>query len=468
MSIKPHFLDYFFNPDSIAVVGATANTESLNYNLFGNLIKFKYEGRLYPVNPNTREILGIKTYSDLTDIDDQIDLVVSAVPAERTLDVIKSCVKKKVKGVVLVSGGFSEVGGDGAGLQDTIATMLKQNGIRATGPNTLSPVNSYRNLMISFHTIDYLRRGNVSFIFQSGMYDPRLNWLFNTFHLGVNKILDLGNKMDVNEVDALEYLSQDEATKVIAIHMETIKGDSKRFVHILQETTKKKPVIILKSGRTPAGARAAMSHTASIIQGNDVILDSVFRQTGVLRAQNLDELFNFAKAFDYLGRMNGNRCMIAPFAGGEGVIAADLCEQEGLKLAESTPEMKSSLKKIFPPWDIPINPLDLGVCVQFNQPEKMFDGFFKAVVENGNIDCIFMHPPSLGFVEPSAEIIQSFIMTRERGIPLVIWRVLMADQLLPIIEVLESHSIPVFRSMAEAIKAVSAVYHYSKFTKTSG
>ena len=463
MKAKSHFLDYFFYPDSIAIVGATNNQLSLNFHLFDNLVKFKFPGRIYPVNPNTSEVGGIKAYPDLGAIDDPIDLVVSAVPAESTLDVVKACVKKKVKGVVLVSGGFSETGGDGAKMQDTIAALLKENGIRATGPNTLSPINCYHNLLISFHTTDYLRPGKVSFIFQSGMYDPRINWLLNSLRLGVSKVLDLGNKMDINDVDALEYLAQDETTEIIAVHMETIKGDSKRFVQILKETTRKKPVIILKSGRTAAGAKAAMSHTASIVKENDNIVESVFRQTGVIRAQNLDELFNFVKGFDYIGTIKGNRCFIATFTGGEGIIAADLCEQRGFELSEQSPEMVNSLKGIFPPWDIPVNPLDLGVCVQFHEPEKMYNILFKAIAENGNVDYLLIHSPSIGFLEPSEEIFRLFTSVKERGIAIAVWNIRMDNRLSPVVEKFESYSIPVFASAAEAINVLSAVYRYSKY-----
>jgi acyl-CoA synthetase (NDP forming) len=463
MKAKSHFLDYFFYPDSIAVVGATDNKESLNYHLFENLVRFKFPGRIYPVNLNADKICGVKAYPDLESIDDRIDLVVSAVPAESTLDVVKGCVSKNVKGLVLVAGGFSEVGGEGTKMQDEIAGILKQNGIRATGPNTLSPINSYHNLMISFHTADFLRQGNVSFIFQSGMYDPRIDWLFGSFRLGISKLLDLGNKMDINEVDALEYLAEDETTEVIAMHLETIKGDSKRFVQVLKETTMKKPVIILKSGRTAAGAQAAMSHTASIIKENDLVVDSVFRQTGVIRAENLDELFSFAKGFQYIGTMKGNRCLIASFAGGEGVIATDLCEHAGLKLAEPTPEMVKSLKGIFPPWNIPVNPLDLGVCVQFHEPEELYKVFFKAVSANNNVDCLLMHSPSIGAMEPTEEIYRLFISTKESGLPLAVWSIKMDNRLSPAVERFEANSVPVFSSAAEAIKVLSAIYRYSRY-----
>jgi acyl-CoA synthetase (NDP forming) len=276
-------------------------------------------------------------------------------------------------------------------------------------------------------------------------------------------VLDLGNKMDVNEVDALEYLAEDKTTEIIAMHLETIKGDSKRFVQLLKETTRKKPVVVLKSGRTTAGAQAAISHTASIIKENDLVVDSVFRQTGVIRAENLEDLFNFAKGFEYIGTMNGNRCLIASFAGGEGVIATDLCEHAGLKLADPTPEMVKSLKEIFPPWNIPVNPLDLGVCVQFHEPEELYKVLFEAMAANNNVDCLLMHLPSIGYMEPTEEMFRLFASTRGSGIPMAVWSIKMDDRLSQTVERFESYSIPVFSSAAEAIKVLSAVYRYCKY-----
>jgi len=166
-----------------------------------------------------------------------------------------------VKGVVIVAGGFSEVGDKGIKLQAEIARLLRESGIRAIGPNSLSPINTSNNLVIGFSPHEKLTRGGLSFIFQSGLYEPRLDWILLKFNLGINKLIDLGNKMDINEVDALEYLAQDPETKVIAIHLESIAGNGREFQRLLKDTSKKKPIVVLKSGRTPAGSKAALSHT---------------------------------------------------------------------------------------------------------------------------------------------------------------------------------------------------------------
>ena len=275
---KRHFLDLFFNQQSVAVVGASRNMNAANYWLIGNLVSLKYPGKVYPVNPNASEIFGLKVYPSIRDIEGEVDLAVISVPAVQTPEVVRDCIAMGVKGVVIIAGGFSEAGANGKDLQDEVRRLLKESGIRAIGPNALSPVNSACNLMIGFGQVEKLPRGRLSFIFQSGLYQPRINYLLNEMHLNMNKLVDLGNKMDINEVDALEYFAQDDSTEVIAMHLESIAGDAQRFFQLLKEITPKKPVIVLKSGRTPAGAMAAHSHTGAITRFNDIVLDNVLRQ----------------------------------------------------------------------------------------------------------------------------------------------------------------------------------------------
>jgi len=359
---SPHFLDIFFYPTSVAVVGASRNPESINYRLVDNLVKLGFKGKIFPVNPNTDEIVGLKAYASLRDIEAEVDLVVSAVPARMTLDVMKECVDKGGKGVVVVAGGFSDAGELGRREQFEMGQLLKGNGIRAVGPNALSPINSANNLVISFMPTRKIIAGGVSLVFQSGFYDPRLNWIFCDFHLGVNKLLDLGNKMDINEVDALEYLATDDSTKAIAIHIETVKGDGKQFIQILKDSTRLKPVVVLKSGRTDAGAKAAASHTGSIARESDIVFDALLKQCGAIRAHTVEEFFDFAKAIGFLAPPKGNKMVIASLSGGEGVLAVDAGQQHGFSMAKPGSDARAKMKAIFPPWEIPLNPFDLGVC----------------------------------------------------------------------------------------------------------
>lgn len=454
-----HFLHSFFYPESVAVVGASKNEKTLNFNLFANLVNLNFRGTIYPVNPNTDQILGIKAYPDLKSIEGNIDLVVVAVPAGSALNVLRDCIAKKVKGVVLIPGGFAEAGEEGKTLQREARSLLKESGIRAIGPNTLSPFNTEINLTVAFRAIQKLTRGRLSLIFQSGLYDARINWLFSEFNLYINKLIDLGNKMDVNEVDALEYLGQDPGTEVIALHLESVAGDARAFLRLLKKISREKPVIVLKSGRTEAGAKAASAHTGAIIKSSDAVFDAALKQAGAIRAQTLDEFFDLAKIFEYLEPLKSNRIHISTGPGGEGVLAVDLCQFHGLNLAQLSPETCDKLRSIFPPWDINGNPLDIGVCSQFHRGTDILTTALDAVAGDPDVDGIVMQARvdrfegHSGFLETAPRVIG-------RGKPVVLWMTVMPQGENTIVHQLEARRIPVYPSAERAIKALSALHRY--------
>ena len=329
------------------------------------------------------------------------------------------------------------------------------------GPNTLSPINSENNFAVGFGSIKRLSRGGLSMVFQSGLYQPRLNWLLSSFGLRLNKLIDLGNKMDITEVDALEYLAQDPNTKVIAIHMESIAGDAKKLIKLLRETTREKPVIILKSGRTIAGARAASSHTGAIMKSSDTVINAVLKQTGVIRAQGLDEFFDFAKAFEYLPPLKNNRISIGVFSGGEGVITVDACQNNGLNLAEMSNETKEKLRAILPPWsEIPTNPFDHGVSFQFHDFMETWEILLNALIDDPNVDCFAAQTWAISsaIVEP---LVQLFAKVAKKGKPIVTY---LADPETgtEMARGFEANGIPVFPSAERAVKALAALYRYYK------
>jgi acyl-CoA synthetase (NDP forming) len=463
--VKINPLDILFNPDSIAVVGASRNPSTPNYNLLANLVRLKFQGRLYPVNPNVQEIDGMKSYPSLKDIEDEIDMVVSSVPAAATPDVIKDCVEKKVKVVVIVSGGFSEVGQDGRRVQEEIALLLKRAGIRAIGPNCLSPINTSNNLAIGFDPHEKLNQGSTSLILQSGFYEPRLEWIFWDLNLGISKLIDLGNKIDINEVDALEYLARDPTTGAIAIHLESIAGDSKRFFDLLRETSKEKPIVVLKSGRTEAGAAAASSHTGAIVKGSPVVFDSALVQAGVVRAYTLEEFFDYAKAFEFLTplKLSGNRIAIACLSGGEGTIVTDMCRERGFSLAKVSSETYAKLQEVGPPWKIPANPFDIGVSGQFH-PMEVYQTFFEAMTEDANVDCFAIQLPTFRNVSIPDNILRVFLepIFRARSKkPVAVWLMEENQKYRTPIQFLEANRIPVFPTADRAIKALSAMHRYT-------
>lgn len=463
MSKTDHFLDLFFNPKSVAIVGASRNKETVNYFLVSNLVNLGFPGKVYPVNPNATEIMGLKAYPRVTSIEDDVELAVISVPARITLDIVRDCVAKKVKGLTIIAGGFSEIGAEGRKTQDEIRRLLQENGIRAIGPNALSPVNSANNFVIGFSpAVSKLPRGGLSLIFQSGLYQPRLNWLLNEFHLDIAKLIDLGNKMDINEVDAIEYLAQDDDTTVIALHLESIAGDARRFMRIMQETTRQKPVIVLKSGRTTAGAKAALSHTAAIINSSDSVVDAVLKQAGAIRVYGLDEFFDLAKAFEYLPLPRGNRVAIASFSGGEGVITTDCAQLNSLELAKLGQGTYDRLNQVFPPWPIPVNPFDTGVSGQFHNYTDVVSRFVEVIADDPGVDCAAIQigaPAQIASSSTGNEFIKPYTDLIAEGKPVTVWGM---DPVVSnvLVKELEAYRIPVYPSAERAVRALGALWRY--------
>jgi acetyltransferase len=456
-----HFLDLFFNPKSVAIVGASRNKDTVNYFLTSNLVNLGFAGKVYPVNPNATEIMGLKAYPRVTDIEDEVELAVISVPARITLDIVKDCVAKKVKGLTIIAGGFSEIGTEGRKIQDEIRRLLHENSIRAIGPNALSPINSANKFVIGFRPSTKLPRGGLSFIFQSGLYQPRLEWLLTEFHLNMAKLIDLGNKMDINEVDALEYLAQDKDTTVIAMHLESIAGDARKFMRIMKETTRNKPVIVLKSGRTTAGAKAASSHTAAIISSSDSVVDAALKQAGAIRVSGLDEFFDLAKAFEYLPLPRGNRVAITSYSGGEGVFTTDCAQLQGLEPAELSTETYTKLSKVFPPWPIPVNPFDTGVAGQFHSFDVV-NSFVEAIVDDPNVDCATVQvgiPPQLAASSTGRQLLKPYADLIARGKPVTVW-VMDPDVSAGMGKDLEAHRIPIYPSAERAVRALGALWRY--------
>lgn len=463
--LEEHFLHRFFNPRSVAVVGASTNRFTPNYQLVNNLVNLGYEGKVYPVNPKTEEMFDLKVYKTVSEIDNYIDLVVISIPAHSVLQAVRELPDGRIGGVVLITGGFSEIGEEGRRVQQEIATLLKGKGIRTMGPNVLSPVNSYQNFAISFFPLKGLPRSGISFIFQSGMYEPRFNWILSDFHLGISKLIDLGNKMDVNEVDALEYLAEDPETKAIFIHLESIKGDPRRFFNILRTAVRTKPVVVLKGGRTGEGARAVATHTGSIVSGNDAVFDSAMRQVGAIRVDTLDDFLYCAKAFSCLPPLKGNRIAIATFPGGEAVLAIDYCMQNGLVIARPGQSSYDRLKAAFPAWEIPLNPFDFGICYTFHTMQNNHGIFVEAMLQDENVDCMCMQlPPDMYPINPET-FCAPFLKAKEQGKPLVVWPPYMLRLDGDLITYLEKNAVPVYPSGAIAIRTLAALNQYRLYSK---
>jgi acyl-CoA synthetase (NDP forming) len=464
MTESEHFLTGFFHPDSVAIIGASNNPARINHNLLANLVNLGFRGKIYPVHPKEKEILGLKTYPSVKHISETVDLAVIGVSHSLTHGILRDCAEKGVKRVTIVAGGFSETGEDGKRLQMEMAQLLGVNGIRAIGPNALSPINVPINLYISFHRLKKIKPGGLSLIFQSGLYEPRLGWLTSDFNLHLNKVIDLGNKMDINEVDAMTYLVRDPKTQVIGIHLESIEGDGREFLSTIKEASgTKKRVVVLKSGRTKAGARAAASHTGVIVQGSDLVFDAALRQHGAIRAYSIEDFFDLTRALERFGAISlkGNRIFLAAIPGGEGVIVTDLCEYEGLTLAKLDDRTIERLRPIFPSWTISPNPWDLGVTVQFKHPMEVYRTLVESVIKDPNVDALAMQLPPKAYRLPR-EFFSLFQPAADAGKPVALWLAGVESGRHEMLQWTEEMFVPVFSSPEKAIRALSALYRLSR------
>jgi len=459
-----HFLSKFLQPASVAIVGASNNQWSINYHLVGNLINLGYKGKIYPVNPKEKEITGLKTYPSVRQIPEKVDLAVIGVSQVATVEVLKECAQKGIKRVTIIAGGFSETGASGKKIQRQMARIVADNGMRAIGPNALSPINVSANFCISFHPIKHIKHGGLSLIFQSGLYEPRLPWLLSDFNYHFSKLIDLGNKMDINEVDALGYLAQDPQTQVIGMHLESIAGDGREFLrHLQRASAEGKRIVVLKSGRTVAGARAAASHTGALVRGNDRVFAGAMKQCGVLRAHSLQDFFDLTRALERFGSLSlkGNRILLGTLPGGEGVIITDLCERVGLRLADVSNQTYKKLKSIFPPWDIPINPWDLGLTIQFHNPFKIYQTLFESAYQDSNIDglALQIHPTML--LLPKDQLV-AFVKAAQIAKPVALWLAGVESGRHENLQWLEEKGVPIFSSPEKAIAALSALCRTSR------
>lgn len=346
--------NHLFNPKSVAIIGASETEGKVGYSILKNLISFKEKGgEVYPINPKYEEILGIKCYKSVLDVPNNIDLAVVVVPAQFIPGVMEECGKKGIKGAVIISAGFSEVGN--IELEEEVKKIIKKYNIRTIGPNCLGIINIHNRLNASFSK-EYFKEGNITFISQSGAILTAILDIAPLLNLGFSKIISMGNKIDIQESDLMEYLAEDETTEVIVLYIEGLK-DSK-FIESAKKLAKIKPVIVLKSGRTEEGAKAASSHTGSLA-GDIQIYSAAFKKGKVITVETFEELVNLMHVFSTQPIMKSNKIGIVTNAGGFGVLAADMCKKYGLKLGEFEESTVNELKKYLPKTSSISNPLDL-------------------------------------------------------------------------------------------------------------
>ncbi|MFX1563799.1 MAG: acetate--CoA ligase family protein, partial [Promethearchaeota archaeon] len=357
-------IDRFFNPQNVAIIGASRHPGHIGHVIIEQMVQAKYSGRLYLINPEAAKkgihILGIKTYASLVDCGGPIDLAIIAVPAKIVPTVMKDCVEKEVKNIIIVSGGFRETGPDGEKLEEQVSSIAKKNNIRILGPNclgTFSPKSNIDTLFLPSRTTPRPKAGRIAFLTQSGSVGGAvLSFAYNE-GIGISRFASFGNASDIDEGDLIDYLEDDTETTVTGLYLESVSR-GRKFIDICRRASKVKPFVVIKAGRSEAGTRAVSSHTGSLA-GTDRIYDAAFEAAGAIRVKTIGEFFDVALALANQPPAKGDRIAIITSGGGFGIMTLDALDDYGLKAPELSEKLQKRLLEKLPYYYSVKNPVDL-------------------------------------------------------------------------------------------------------------
>src|SRR5215510_2262451 len=379
-------LKLFFEPRAVAVIGASRERGTIGGEIFHNLLSFGFKGPVYPVNPAATEIESIKAYESIEAVPDQVDLAVIVVPAAKVVDVAAACARKGVKALVVISAGFSETGNEGKARQAELMNVCRGAGMRLIGPNCMGIANTNPSVLLDATFAPVLPpRGRVGFSSQSGALGLAIMEFANSLGLGISTFVSVGNKADISGNDLLRYWESDDDTDVILLYLESF-GNPKKFSEIARRVGRRKPIAVVKSGRSTAGARATSSHTGALIAASDVTVDALFRQAGVVRTDTLAELFDVASLLANLPLPKGRRVGIITNAGGPAILCADTCEARGLEVPVLSENSQAALRKFLPPGASAGNPVDMIASA----PADHYRQAIEIVGRDANIDSLIV------------------------------------------------------------------------------
>jgi len=398
------------NPRAVAVIGASSEDGKIGNSVMKNLINGGYRGAIYPIHPKAGEILGRKAYASVLEVQDDIDVAVFAIPAKLCAAAMEEVGRKEIPGAVMIPSGFAEVGEQA--LQDELVAVARKHNVRVMGPNIYGFYYTPQNLCATFCT-PYDVKGKVALSSQSGGVGMSIIGFSRTTRMGVSAIVGLGNKSDLDEDDLLTYFEQDDNTQVIAMHCEDLK-DGRSFAEVAKRVSKKKPIVVLKAGRTALGARAAASHTGALA-GNDKIYDDVLRQCGVIRAKSLNDMLQFARGLQVLPTPKGENVVIITGAGGSGVLLSDACVDNGLALMKFSPDIDAAFRKFIPPFGAAGNPVD----ITGGEPPTTYANTIRYALNEPRIHALILGywhtiiTPPMVFAKLCAEVVEE---ARAKGI----------------------------------------------------
>ncbi len=408
----------FLEPQSVAIVGISRKSGPGAYNLMENMIRFGYQGRIYPVNPQAREILGVKAYRQVKEIGHRIDLAVITTPREVALKVLRQCAEAGVRGAIVVSQGFADADKQGRALQKEMVSLARGSGMRILGPNTLGVVNYFQRFTTSFMPLEE-ECAPVGLVCQSGIFFVGASNLVGPLGKGI----DLGNACDVGFREALEAFALDPDIRVITVHMEGIQR-GREFLETAARVARRKPVVVLKTGRSESAARAAASHTGSLT-GDFHVHRAALRQAGLLVVEASQWMRPAVKTLLYLPPMRGNRVAVITFTGGGAIMAVDILEQNGLRLAPLSRKTLEPIARLSPSW-LPVgNPVDIWPAVMRHGVEKVYSTALRAVLRDPQVDaalCIALAPrlPEFSFLDASGAL-NRVLLEEDLGKPVVAW-----------------------------------------------
>lgn len=452
-------LESLFKPKSIAVIGASRTKGTIGRDVLHNLLEYEFNGKVFPVNPSAQVIHSIKCFKSVLDIPDQIDLAIIIVRKELVLKVVQECGQKGVKGLVIISAGFKEVGDKGIKREQEVLAVTRKYGMRMIGPNCMGIINTESGVKMdaTFAPI-YPLKGSVGFISQSGALGVAILEYARRIGLGFSVFASVGNMADVSTREILEYCQRDPQTKNILLYLEKF-SEPREFTRIARMISKKKPIIAVKSGRTIAGARAAVSHTGSLA-ALDIAVDALFEQCGVIRVSSIEELFDLALAFTHQPLPQGNRIAIMTNAGGPGILATDACINSGLQIPKLSGRTKKLIRDKLPEDASAENPIDMLPSAGPDQ----YESILRILIEDKEIDAvivIFVPPVVINALEVAHRIARISATSSKPILGCLMGFDIKGSEF----ETMEKSRIPVYTFPESAVNAISAMTKHAQWVK---
>jgi len=449
------------NPDSVAVIGASHNKNKIGYVVLENLKNNGYGGKVYPINPKGGDILGFKVYKSIEEVPGEIDLSVITLPAELTVKIFES-VAKKSRFIIPIAGGFGETGEKGKKMEEEIRSIARKYGARIIGPNTVGiyvPSTGVNTALIVPERSRFPGDGDIAFVTQSGALGLLTMDSVAMYDVGFSAFINLGNRVDVNENELLEFFGKDSKSKVIILYIESFR-DGRKFMEVVRNVSKKKPIVVLKAGRTVRGGKAASLHTGAL-GGSDAVADGAFKQCGVIRAYDEVELVDFARALAYGKPIKGEKIAVVTSAGGVGVVTTDYIESEirgiGMKMAELSEATKKRIKEEVVPFASVENPVDMTAQAS----DDDYDGVLEALNRDENVDAILVYAL---FQTPliSERLVDIITKWHREGEKPIVVGTIGSEFALRMMRRFERNRVPVFPSIERSVKALKVLHERAK------